>query len=87
MLETFWYCVPMSNLPNVVPGTRAVEDLPHAHRCGARWSGANTSHCGACCRTFTGVEAFDRHRPDGVCTDPAALGMTLARDRAYDAWF
>lgn len=76
----------LENLPNVIPGTRAAEDLPHAHSCGARWAGANTSHCGVCCFTFTGVEAFDRHRPEGVCTHPEALGMIRAPGRAYVAW-
>lgn len=76
----------MSNLPGVAAGTRAPEDLPHTHRCGDRWAGANTSHCGVCHFTFTGVEAFDRHRPDGVCTHPDVLGMRVAPGRAYEAW-
>jgi hypothetical protein len=75
----------MLNL-NVAAGTRAVEDLPHAHPCGARWAGSLTAHCAACCRTFTGLTAFDRHRPGGVCADPAAVGMTMAPGRAYEAW-
>lgn len=69
-------------------GTRNYEDLPHSHRCGARWSGSQTCHCAApgCCRTFTGIGAFDRHRRGGTCADPATIGMVLAPGRAYDAW-
>lgn len=26
------------------------------------------------------------HRPGGRCVDPANLGMTLDRRRAYDCW-
>lgn len=67
-------------------GTRDPADLPHAHSCGARWSGANTAHCGACCVTFVGIGAFDLHRRGGTCAQPATIGMTLAPGRAYQAW-
>lgn len=65
-------------------GTRT--DLPHTHTCGARWAGANTSHCGACCHTFSGVGPFDRHRRDGHCLSPAAVSMSLIPGRAYEVW-
>jgi len=68
-------------------GTRATEDLPHGCRCGARWSGSNTAHCGAQChRTFSGIRPFDDHRRDGVCVDPATIGMSLVPGRAYECW-
>lgn len=81
-----WYGVEMQNAFTGAPGTRAVEDLPHAHPCGARWAGSGTAHCSGCCGTFVGITAFDRHRKGGVCTDPAALGMVHAPGRAYEAW-
>lgn len=49
-------------------GTRAHDDLPFGHRCGARWSGSQTAHCARCCRTFSGVSGFDAHRRDGSTT-------------------
>lgn len=67
-------------------GTRDHADLPHSHHCGARWSGTNTCHCGACCRTFVGIGAFDRHRRGGQCADPVEIGMIRAGGRAYEAW-
>lgn len=69
-----------------IAGTRAPEDLPHAHSCGARWSGSGTAHCGACCTTFTGVGAFDAHRRGGRCNPPAAVGLVLIPGRAYEVW-
>ncbi len=67
-------------------GTRNHADLPHGHHCGARWSGTTTCHCGACCKTFTGIGAFDRHRKGGECADPATIGMAVIPGRAYQAW-
>lgn len=66
--------------------SRDYADLPHQHRCGARWSGTLTAHCGSCCRTFTGIGSFDHHRRGGVCANPAGIGMVLADGRAYQAW-
>lgn len=67
-------------------GTADPDLLPHGHSCGARWSGANTSHCGACHRTFSSVGTFDRHRRGGACLDPAGVGMSLLTGRAYEVW-
>lgn len=67
-------------------GSRNYTDLPHQCRCGARWSGSNTCHCGACHITTTGIGSFTAHRRGGTCTDPATIGMVLAGGRAYDAW-
>ena len=33
------------------------------------------AHCGTCHCTFGGVTSFDRHRRNGVCLDPVALGL------------
>ena len=68
-------------------GTADYASLPHHDsRCGSRWSGYNTAHCARCHRTFTGVAAFDAHKPVQGCIDPVELGMVLAEGRAYDAW-
>lgn len=34
------------------------------------------AQCPTCRRTFGGVTGFDRHRRNGACLDPVALGMT-----------
>ena len=61
--------------------------LPHSCRCGARWAGTRTAHCGGSCHlTFNGVSPFDDHRRGGACTPPQELGMTLVFGRAYDCW-
>lgn len=73
-------------LKNVVAGSKDPATLPHACRCGARWSGGGTAHCSACHRTFGGVAGFDRHRRDGACLDPTGIGMQLLGGRAYPAW-
>lgn len=62
--------------------------LPHGClRCGQKWSGTITSHCGAgCCNTFSRVSAFDRHRRHGGCRPPAEVGLTLVAGRHYPCW-
>lgn len=42
-------------------------------------------HCAACHETFTGLTAFDEHRHDFACLDPATIeprdnGHTFSRD-------
>lgn len=70
-----------------IAGTRAPEDLPNSCRCGARWSGSNTAHCGACHRyTFTGIGAFDAHRKGRHCNPPGDVGLVLIPGRAYEVW-
>lgn len=63
--------------------------LPASCRCGARWSGASTCHCGGCHETFTGYDAFDRHRSQdgefGSCRHPAEVGLIDA-GRGYPCW-
>lgn len=66
--------------------TRDYADLPHGCSCGARWSGGITCHCGSCHLTFSGVEAFHRHRRGGLCHDPRDVGLTLVAGRAYECW-
>lgn len=39
--------------------------------CGQWWTGTQTSHCGGCHRNFAGLTAFERHRRDFACLDPA----------------
>jgi hypothetical protein len=67
--------------------TAEVSALPHScGRCPARWSGANTAHCGGCHQTFGGVRAFDLHRRGGVCLEPADAGLQLLPLRATPVW-
>lgn len=40
------------------------------------------AHCSVCHRTFSGMWAFDKHRRDGRCLDPAELGL-VERDRIW----
>ena len=42
-------------------------------RCGRRWSGLAQCHCPTCHRHFGDVKAFDRHRRDDACLDPATV--------------
>jgi len=67
-------------------GRRAHDDLPFGHKCGARWSGMQTSHCARCHQTFGGVGGFDRHRKDGKCLVPVDIGMSLLPGRAFAVW-
>ncbi len=41
--------------------------------CDRRWNSTSEAHCGTCCRHFSTVANFDRHRVDGRCVDPASL--------------
>jgi hypothetical protein len=43
--------------------------------CDARWGGWGQAHCTACHGTFSTVGNFDRHRKDGECLDPLAVGL------------
>lgn len=66
---------------------RSTPALPHRCACGSGWFGSRTCHCGGaagCHQTFTGESTFRRHRRNGVCLDPAELGMT--QRRAYPCW-
>lgn len=66
---------------------RDFADLPHGCRCGARWAGTSTAHCGAQChKIFSGPSTFDAHRRNGECLDPASVGMSLLAGRAYECW-
>jgi hypothetical protein len=55
---------------------------PNTHAaCGTTWTAASAAHCSGCCRTFSGVALFDRHRSKaggehGSCIDPATLTDT-----------
>ena len=60
--------------------------LPFGCRCGERWSGSRTCHCGACHVTYSGVSHFDRHRKGGLCFDPRDIGCTLLPNRSYPCW-
>lgn len=68
------------------PEVERTPQLAHSCQCGARWGGANTSHCGSCHVIFSGVTSFDRHRRAGLCLDPAAAGLRLVGGRPYECW-
>lgn len=57
--------------------------------CGARWGGLRTAHCGRCHSTFTGISAFDAHKP-GECREPTSCGMVIMRvtegDHLTEIW-
>lgn len=72
--------------PSTPDGSEGAQRLPHTCRCGARWSGSRTAHCGACHETFSGVAPFDAHRRGGECRPPAEVGLTLFPERAYRCW-
>lgn len=33
------------------------------------------AHCGQCHQTFASVDGYETHQPDGVCVQPAAVGL------------
>ena len=47
--------------------------------CGRRWSGLAQCHCPTCHRHFGDVNAFDRHRRNDACLNPADV-------RRRDGW-
>lgn len=62
----------------------AARGAPPAERvrcvgCGHRWTGADKAHCPECHWSFADVRAFDAHRFDGGCCDPASLGLLRVR--------
>ena len=68
-------------------GERETPRLRHGCRCGARWDGSNTAHCGAQCHlTFTSPTSFDMHRAHGQCRAPAGVGLVEHRRVGYTAW-
>lgn len=70
----------------VAAGTKDPATLPFSCRCGARWSGYETCHCGSCHITASGLATFDRHRPNGRCVPPASVGLVPIPGRAYECW-
>jgi hypothetical protein len=65
----------------------ATGTLPWACRCGARWAGIRTAHCaGTCHQTFSSPAAFDEHRVDGECHDPATRNLVLTTRAGYQVW-
>lgn len=45
----------------------------HCDGCHRSWRGHSECHCTSCHRHFGGETAFDAHRVDGICRDPAML--------------
>ncbi len=65
-------------------------ELPHScGSCTNRWAGGNTAHCGGahgCHINFSSPTAFDRHRREGRCLDPAAAGLVTLDRAGYAVW-
>lgn len=81
--------LPRGKRAGSVEASNSSREFPHScGRCGSRWGGNNTAHCAAkgCCKTFSGISTFDRHRRNGECLDPASLGMSLLASRPYPCW-
>lgn len=53
--------------------------------CRARWTTLRQAHCSGCCRTFTTVGNFDRHRRDGQCRHPSTVGLVQRPDGLWSA--
>lgn len=96
-LETASRALPIATSPEISHGTtqetgnRPPNAITHA-RCGNWWTGTLTSHCSGCCRTFSGLTAFDAHR-DGNhaagtrhCVDPETVGLVVSDTRRFTCW-
>jgi hypothetical protein len=55
-------------------------------RCGAFWTGYETSHCSSCHTTFTTERAFDAHRVRGRCQDPESRGLVKVTRAHWVGW-
>lgn len=53
------------------------------NNCGRSWGGLAECHCTVCCNHFTGETAFDKHRKNGKCVEPAKAGLELKK---RDVW-
>ncbi|EME18470.1 FDXHR family putative zinc-binding protein [Rhodococcus triatomae] len=53
--------------------------------CDATWTALGACHCTGCHETFTGLTAFEKHRRDGHCHDPASVGLVPA-NRGWTGW-
>jgi len=78
-------------VPTQLPteGEKVAQKISHSAkphgcaRCPNRWGGVNTSHCGGCHETFTGLSAFEAHRQGDHgndtrhCVSPTEAGLTM----------
>lgn len=79
----------VETVPDIADKKRQTPMIEHA-ACGKKWTGLNTSHCGRCHETFTGISAFSAHRVgdgngDWHCSDPKDVGLVDA-GRKYPCW-
>lgn len=66
-----------------IPGRDGVPKNAIVHgACGSWWTGEERSHCGGCCRTFTALTSFERHRKGLRCNPPEDVGL-VAREKPY----
>lgn len=50
--------------------------------CGQWWTGTERSHASCCCRTFSSLTSFEKHRKGLRCNDPESVGL-VAREKPY----
>lgn len=74
--------------------------LPHhCNGCTSRWGGLSTAHCTGCHRTFSGINAWEKHRAGShttikgrYCVDPETVlnkkgeHVLALTNRAYPCW-
>lgn len=66
-----------------IPGCDGIPANAIVHgACKQWWTGNERSHASCCCRTFSSLSAFDRHRKGATCNDPASVGL-VARQMPY----
>lgn len=63
-----------------------IDGFGRCRLCGQIWTGFSVCHCSACCVTFAGVDAFDRHRLRGRCQDPESRGLTKTTRAHWIGW-
>lgn len=52
---------------------KALMSVARCTRCGHHWNGMAECHCPTCHRHFGNIHAFDRHRRNDTCLDPATV--------------
>ncbi|QCX81203.1 hypothetical protein C9F11_38100 [Streptomyces sp. YIM 121038] len=70
-----------------IPGSDGIPKNAIVHgACGSWWTGAERSHCGGCCRTFSSLTAFDQHRKGGRCNNPATIALAARQKPHGTLW-
>lgn len=74
----------MATVDNPAPGRPA--NVVTCAKCRSEWSGLAAAHCAGCHLTFTGINAFEKHRLRGVCLLPSDRGLVLSPNKWFPAW-